>query len=37
MMDDIFNDLIMEGVMVVYLENILIFTETLKEHRKVTW
>jgi len=36
MMDDIFNGLIMEGVVVVYLDNILIFTETLKEHRRVT-
>jgi len=34
-MDDIFNDLIMEGVVVVYLDDILIFTETLKEHRRV--
>jgi len=25
MMDNIFNDLIMEGVVVVYLDNILIF------------
>jgi len=32
MMDDIFNDLITEGVVVVYLDNILIFTETLEEH-----
>jgi len=36
MMDDIFDDLITEGVVVVYLDNILIFTETLKEYRKVT-
>ena len=36
MMDDIFDDLIMEGVVVVYLDNILIFTETLKEHQRVT-
>jgi len=36
MMDDIFNGLIMEGVVVVYLDDILIFTETLEEHRKVT-
>ena len=28
MMDGIFNDLIMEGVVVVYLDDILIFTET---------
>jgi len=31
MMDDIFDGLIMEGVVVVYLDNILIFTETLEE------
>jgi len=37
MMDDIFDDLIMEGVVVVYLDDILIFTETLEEHRRVTW
>ena len=36
MMDDIFNGLITEGVVVVYLDNILIFMETLKEHRRVT-
>jgi len=36
MMDDIFNDLIMEGVVVVYLDDILIFTETLEEHQRVT-
>jgi len=33
MMDDIFEDLISEGVVMVY---ILIFTETLEEHRKIT-
>ena len=36
MMDKIFEELIMEGVVVVYLDDILIFTETLEEHRKVT-
>jgi len=36
MMDDIFNGLITEGVVVVYLDDILIFTETLEEYRKVT-
>ena len=35
MMDDIFEDLITEGVVVVYLDNILIFTKTLEEHREV--
>jgi len=36
MMDDIFNDLITEGVVVVYVDDILIFTETLEEHQRVT-
>ncbi len=36
MMDDIFDELISEGIFVVYLDNILIFTETLKEYRRVT-
>ena len=31
MIDDIFEDLIMEGVVVVYLDNILIFTKTLED------
>ena len=36
MMNDIFRNLVMEGVVVVYLDDMLIFTETLEEHRKVT-
>ena len=35
MMDAIFKDLISEGVVVVYLDNILIFTKTLEEHWEV--
>ena len=35
MMDKIFEDLISEGVVVVYLHDILIFTKTLEEHQKV--
>ena len=35
MMDGIFKDLISEGVIVVYLDDILIFTKTPEEHRKV--
>jgi len=36
MIDDIFKDLISEGMVVVYLDDILIFTETLEEHQKIT-
>jgi hypothetical protein len=36
MMNDIFQELVMEGVVVVYLDDILIFTETLDQHREVT-
>ena len=35
MMDTVFEDLISEGVVVMYLDNILIFTKTLEEHQKV--
>ena len=35
MMDAVFEDLISEGVVVMYLDNILIFTKTLEEHQKV--
>ena len=36
MMDEIFINLISEGVVVVYLDNILIFTESVEEHWRVT-
>ena len=36
MMNDIFRELIAEGVVVVYLDDILIFTETLEQHQEVT-
>jgi hypothetical protein len=36
MMNDIFQDLIMEGVVCVYLDDILIFTKSIEEHQRVT-
>ena len=36
MMNDIFQDLIQEGVLCVYLDDILIFTKSIAEHRQVT-
>jgi hypothetical protein len=35
MMNDIFADLIAEGHVVIYLDDILIFTRTLEEHRRI--
>ena len=37
MMDGNFEDPISEGVVVVYLDDVLIFTKTLEEHWKVVW
>jgi len=38
MMNDIFQDLIAEGIMVVYLDDILIFTRMEEEHAKaIRW
>ncbi|GLB40104.1 putative retrotransposable element tf2 155 kda protein type 1-like [Lyophyllum shimeji] len=36
MMNDIFRDLIVQGVVCVYLDDILIYTKTLEEHRPIT-
>jgi hypothetical protein len=36
MMNEIFQDLITEGVVSVYLDDILIFTNSLEEHRQIT-
>jgi hypothetical protein len=36
MMNDIFQDLIMEGVLLVYLDDILIFAKSAEEQRRVT-
>jgi len=35
MMNDIFRNLIAEGIVVVYLDDILIFTKTKEEHERV--
>ena len=35
MMNDIFADLIAEGQVIIYLDDILIFTKTLEEHRRI--
>ena len=36
MMNEIFHELIMEGNVVVYLDDILVFTETLEDHQRIT-
>jgi hypothetical protein len=36
MMNEIFQDLIAEGVVSVYLDDILIFTNSLEEHCRIT-
>ncbi len=35
MMNDIFRELIGEGKVTIYLNNILIFSKTLDEHRRI--
>jgi len=37
MMNDIFRTLIAEGIVVVYLNDILIFMETEEEHEQAVW
>jgi len=37
MMNDIFRTLIAEGIVVVYLDDILIFTRTEEEHERAVW
>jgi len=37
MINNIFRDLITEGIMIVYLGNILIFTQTFKDHYKAVY
>jgi hypothetical protein len=36
MMNEIFQDLITEGIVSVYLDNILLFTNSLEEHCRIT-
>ena len=36
MMNEIFQDLVMEGVVCVYLDDILIYTRTMEEHCHIT-
>ena len=36
MMNDLFRELVTEGSVVVYLDDILIFTESVEQHREVT-
>ena len=37
MMNDILHSFISQGVVICYMDDILIFTETLTEHHHVTW
>jgi hypothetical protein len=37
MMNEIFQDLITEGVVSIYLDSILIFTNTSEEHRQIDY
>ena len=36
-MNDIFRTLIAKGIVIVYLDDILIFTKTEEEHERVVW
>jgi hypothetical protein len=36
MMNEIFHDLVLQGVVCVYIDDILIFTKTLEEHRRIS-
>jgi len=36
-MNNILQDLIAEDIVVMYLDNILIFTKTIEEHAQVVW
>jgi transposase InsO family protein len=36
MMNEIFQDLVLEGVVCVYIDDILVFTKTMEEHRRIS-
>lgn len=36
MMNEIFTDLILQGVMAIYINDILIYTKTKEEHNQIT-
>ena len=36
-MNNIFQDLIAEGIVVIYPDDILIFTRTVEEHARAIW
>jgi hypothetical protein len=36
MMNEIFHDLVLQGVVCIYIDNILIFTKTLEEHCRIS-
>ena len=37
MMDTLFHKLIMSGKIIIYMDNILIFTQTMEEHKSIVW
>jgi len=37
MINNIFRDLIIKGIVVVYLDDIFIFTRTIKQYTKAIW
>ena len=37
MMNDVFRTIIAEGIVIVYLDDILIFTKTEEEHERAVW